>query len=90
MPRRLAASLSLLVFAVCLIVGLESGNGISTILSRALFAMAGTLVISLIVGTMAQRMLEENLARKEQELKQSLNQSAGAKDAPGRAPGGDR
>jgi len=90
MPCRLAASLSLLVFAICLIAGLESGNGISTILGRALFAMAGTLVISLIVGTMAQRMLDENLARKEQDLRQSQEASPGAKDAPGRGAGGDR
>lgn len=71
MPRRLAASLALLVFAICLIAGLESGNTMSTILSRALIAMLGTLVISLIVGTMAQKMLEENVARREKELRQA-------------------
>lgn len=89
MPRRLAASLALLVFAICLIAGLESGNTISTILSRALVAMLGTLVISMIVGTMAQRMLDENLARKEQELRQSQGTAAGATDAQ-QVPGGDR
>ncbi len=71
MPRRLAASLALLVFAICLIAGLESGNSMSTILSRALVAMLGTLVISLIVGTMAEKMVQENVARREKELRQT-------------------
>ena len=71
MPRRLAASLALLVFAICLIAGLESGNSMSTILSRALVAMLGTLVISLIVGTMAEKMVQENVARREKELRQA-------------------
>ncbi len=83
MPRRLAASLSLLVFAICLIAGMESGNALSTVLARALLAMAGTLVISLIVGTMAQRMLDENLSRREQDLRRAAETAgAGATDAP--------
>ena len=83
MPRRLAASLSLLVFAICLIAGMESGNTLATVLARALLAMAGTLVVSLIVGTMAQRMLDENLARKEQELRRATETAGtGATDAP--------
>ena len=83
MPFRLAASLSLLVFAICLIAGLESGNALATVLSRALLGMGGTLAISLIVGTMAQRMLDENLARKEQDLRQALETAGtGATDAP--------
>lgn len=81
MPRRLAASLALLVFAICLIAGLESGNSMSTILSRALVAMLGTLVISLIVGTMAEKMLQENVARREKELRQ-----AGEATAEGERP----
>ena len=83
MPRRLAASLSLLVFAICLIAGMESGNTLATVLGRALLAMAGTLAVSMIVGTMAQRMLDENLARKEQDLRRaSENAGTGATDAP--------
>jgi hypothetical protein len=87
MARRLAASLSLLVFAICLIVGIDSGNPLATILSRGLFAMLGTLVISLIVGTMAQRMLDENLSRKEQEMRRAVEAAdTGAMDAPGGKP----
>ena len=70
MPRRLAASLSLLVFAICLIAGIDSGNTLSTVLSRALVAMAGTLVVSMVIGAMGQRMLDENVAKKEDELRQ--------------------
>jgi uncharacterized protein YqgC (DUF456 family) len=62
MPKRLAAILALLVFAVCLIVGgLETGNPFATTVARALGAMVGTFVIGLIVGSMAQKMLDENL-----------------------------
>ena len=84
MPTRLAASLSLLVFAICLIAGMESGNTLATVLARALLAMAGTLAVSMIVGTMAQRMLDENLARKEQDLRRATTESAGtgATDPP--------
>ena len=78
MPRRLAASLSLLVFAVCLIVGMQSGNPLTTVLSRSLLAMAGTMVISLVIGTMAQRMLEESLEKREQELREQLAAAAAA------------
>lgn len=89
MPRRLAASLSLLVFAICLIVGIDAGNPPATILSRGLSAMAGTLVISLIIGTMAQKMLDENLTRKEQELRRAIETAdSGAMDAPGGKPTG--
>lgn len=93
MTRRLAASLSLLVFAICLIAGMESGNAPATVLGRALVAMAGTLVISLVVGTMAQRMLDENLSRKEQGLRRAIEAAgAGATDAPagGSMPAADK
>jgi hypothetical protein len=91
MTRRLSASLSLLVFAVCLIAGMEAGNPLATVLSRGLTAMAGTMVVSLVVGTMAERMLEENLQRKERELREA--EAALAADSPpaggpAAAPGG--
>jgi formate hydrogenlyase subunit 4 len=62
MPTRLAAILALLAFAFCLIVGgLQTGNTFTTTVSRALAAMAGTFVIGLVLGSMAQRMIDENL-----------------------------
>lgn len=62
MPQRLAAVMSLLVFAVCLFVGgVEADNPFTTTVSRALAAMAGTFVIALVVGYMAQKMIEENV-----------------------------
>ena len=60
MPRRIAATMSLLAFAVCLIAGVAAENTISTTLSRALVAMFATLAVGLVVGTMGQKMLEEN------------------------------
>ena len=61
MPRRLAVAIALLVFALCLVLGMAAENSFVETLSRALKAMLGTLVIGLIVGAMAQKMLEENL-----------------------------
>lgn len=61
MSRRLAAATSLVAFALCLLAGMAAENTLSTTLSRALLAMAGTLVVGLVVGAMGQRMLEENV-----------------------------
>jgi K+-sensing histidine kinase KdpD len=62
MTRRLAGVLALIVFALCLVVGrFEAGNSFATTVQRALLAMAVTLVIGLVVGAMAERMLDENL-----------------------------
>jgi hypothetical protein len=62
MPTRLAAILALLVFAVCLLVGgIETGNTFSTTVGRALAAMLGTFVIGLVIGSMGQKMIDENL-----------------------------
>ena len=61
MSRRLAAATSLVAFALCLLAGMAAENTLSTTLSRALVAMVGTLVVGFVVGTMGQRMLEENV-----------------------------
>jgi uncharacterized membrane protein len=71
MPRRLAASAGLVVFAVCLVLGAGAGNTFGTTVGRALLAMGGTVVIGLVVGAMGQRMLEENLRDAEKKLKNS-------------------
>jgi len=57
----MAAALSMIVFAVCLLAGLNAGNPPATILYKALVAMMGTLFIGLAVGVMAQKMLDENI-----------------------------
>jgi hypothetical protein len=62
MPRRLAGAMALLAFAACLVSGLRAENTFSTTVIRALEAMIVTLVIGLIVGAMAQKMLDENAA----------------------------
>jgi NhaP-type Na+/H+ or K+/H+ antiporter len=70
MVTRIAAASSLLVFAVCLVVGgLAADNTFATTVERALTAMAATLVIGLVLGAMARRMLEENLSLEKEKLK---------------------
>ena len=72
MPSRIAASLSLIAFALCLIAsGLQAGNTFATTVIRALVAMVGTYIIGLIIGLMGQKMLEENLRTEEQRLRNS-------------------
>ena len=72
MATRIAISMALVVFAVCLLVGgLQAGNPFTTTVMRAIFAMIGTLVIGLVIGTMAQKMLDENVKIEEQKLKQN-------------------
>ena len=62
MVRRVAGSLALLVFAVCLMAGLAAGNTFATILSSALLAMGATFFVGLVIGAMAQRMLSDSVA----------------------------
>ncbi len=51
--------------------GIEADNTFTTTVERALMAMAVTLVIGLVVGTMASKMLEENLKSHEEKLKKA-------------------
>ena len=62
MVRRIAASMALVAFAVCLVMGLRADNTFATILSNALLAMGGTFAVGLVVGAMAQKMVDENVA----------------------------
>ena len=60
--------MSLVAFAVCLLVGgLQARNSFGTTVSRALLAMLVTLVVGLLIGAMAQRMLDESLRTAAQE-----------------------
>jgi putative effector of murein hydrolase LrgA (UPF0299 family) len=71
-PRRLAGALALLVFALCLVIGvMQAGNTFTTAVWRALVAMAGTFVIGLITGAMAQKVLNDNADSEAEKLKQN-------------------
>ena len=61
MTRKIAAASALLVFAISVLLGLAAENTFSTTLSRALTAMGVTFVIGLVVGAMADKMIQENL-----------------------------
>jgi hypothetical protein len=63
MPQRLAGTMSLVAFAFCLVVGgFGANNALSTVIYRALVAMVGTFMVALIIGVMASKMIEENVA----------------------------
>ena len=76
--RRLAGCCALVVFAFCLIQGLQAHNSFSTTVMRALLAMLGTFVVGLVIGWVAERMLDENL--KAEEAKLAKKQSEGVVD----------
>ncbi len=76
MPQKVAAILSMVAFAMCLLIGtLEADNPFTTTVARALVAMFGTFVMGLILGAMGQRMLTENV-RAEEKLKESQEKPA--------------
>jgi O-antigen ligase len=78
MAQRIAAALAMIVFAVCLLAGINAGNLFVTVIGRAMLAMVVTLVIGLIVGAMAQKMLDENLRAQQEKFKNdSTNPSEG-------------
>ena len=80
MPQKLASTLALLAFAACLIAGgVHAGNPFSTTIQRALLAMAGTYVIGLIIGSMAQKMIEENVKAIQKEQKKFLDSRTDAR-----------
>lgn len=74
---RIAGTLSLVAFALCLVVGgLEAHNPFGTTVERALIAMLSTLVIGLFVGYGFDVLLKENLAQEAEKLKQSSESPA--------------
>jgi NhaP-type Na+/H+ or K+/H+ antiporter len=76
MAKRMAGVLSIVVFAFCLLLGLRAGNPFSTIVSRALVGMAGTYVVGLVLGAVAQRMIDENLRDEERKLRNPSGNAA--------------
>jgi NhaP-type Na+/H+ or K+/H+ antiporter len=77
MTRRLAGAVSLIVFAACLLIGgIQADNPFTTTVLRALTAMAVTFVIGLVIGWMAERMLQENLQEIEKKLKETAVKSS--------------
>jgi Na+/H+-dicarboxylate symporter len=63
MQQRMAAAMALVAFALCLLIGgFAADNSFGVAVGRALVAMIGTYIVALIIGLMARRMLEENVA----------------------------
>jgi hypothetical protein len=78
MTHRIAASLALVAFAICLVVGgIHADNPFGTTVGRALVAMAVTYVIGLVIGAMGQKVVEENLKSEEEKLKISTRLEPG-------------
>ncbi len=66
--RFCGAVLGLLAFGVATIAGLAAGNPPEAVLSRSLWALIVFCVVGLIVGTVAQAVVNEYLRNKREEL----------------------
>jgi len=79
MIQRIAGAVSLIAFAVCLLVGgMEADNPFYITVTRALEAMAGTLLVGLVIGAMAKAMLDENLTMEREKIKKNQPKSGAA------------
>lgn len=78
MAHRVAGSLALIAFALCLLMGIQAQNGFTTTVGRAMLAMAGTYVIGLTVGWMGQKMLQENLEAETRKMRDSAQKTESA------------
>ena len=77
MANRMAGCCALVAFAFSLLLGLRADNTFSTTVTRALIAMGGTFAVGILIGWIAQKMLDENLKTEEEKLKK---QSEGVVD----------
>ncbi|MBC7782286.1 MAG: hypothetical protein H7144_00485 [Burkholderiales bacterium] len=71
MTRRIAGSVALITFALCLIEGLRAENSFTRVVLTALLALVVTLMVGLVIGVMAEKMLKENLTETEKSEKSS-------------------
>ena len=76
MTRRIAACLALVAFAVCILSGLQAGNPFSSVVGKALVALAVTFGVGLVIGAMAQRMLDENVGKTAENVAAPKNSEA--------------
>ncbi len=61
-PRIIATSFALVAFAGALFVGMRAGNPMLTILTRALLIMLGCYVVGRVVGVVADRTVQGQIA----------------------------
>ena len=84
-----AGIFSLSAFTVSVLAGLSSGNGATSILVRALIAMAVCYPIGLAVGLVADRVVREQIEqhrKKHPEEAQRIHEGERATDARGESP----
>jgi hypothetical protein len=71
MVYRIAASFSMLVFAITVANGIRAGNSFTTTIWRGLEGLALAYIVGLLVGWIAQKMLDENLRHEEERIKKN-------------------
>lgn len=71
MGYRIAASFSMLVFAITVVNGIRLGNSFATTIWRGLQGMILAYIIGLVIGWIAQKMLDENLKHEEKRIRKN-------------------
>ncbi|NLX22868.1 MAG: hypothetical protein GXY55_14545 [Phycisphaerae bacterium] len=82
MVRLSGAALGLLAFSVAIIQGLAAGNPVEVILGRAIWALLLFCVLGLIVGYVAQRVLDEHTVRRHGELFKEVEEAPNDSEPP--------
>jgi hypothetical protein len=71
MGYRIAASFSMLVFAITVVNGIRAGNAFTTTIWLGLKGLVLAYILGLLVGWIAQRMLNENLKHEEERIRKN-------------------
>ena len=78
MIRRAGACLGLFAFCITIIRGLAVGNSPESILGKALWAMAVFFALGLVLGALAQMIVQEHIDRRTKEAVAEYEREAAA------------
>lgn len=81
MVGSLGAQVGLVAFAVAIVAGLSAGNSAITVLSRALLAMVGAILIAQLAGYCLKLVLRDHLQRRKSAIDQAHVAALAARQA---------
>ena len=86
MVRRAGACLGLFAFCITIVRGLAVGNTPESILVKALWAMAVFFALGLVLGSLAQVIVQEHIVRRTREAAAEYEREAAAEPAESDEP----
>jgi uncharacterized protein (DUF58 family) len=76
LARLAGSSLALLAFAVSISAGLIAGNAVTVVLSRSLLALFIFLLIGLILGAIAQRVVDDHREQRQAQVEKRFRDTS--------------